>query len=590
MPFDAFVLNAVAQEITKRIVKPAARLSRIYQLNPTDLLLYFKTEHELPPLFFSIHAQRGRIHFTDRQYSHPPTPPPFCMLIRKHLNNGVIFSLEQPPLERVLYLNFAVFNESGKKVEKTLVAEIMGRHSNLVLLDSPVETKDERKILGVIRPVPPSLNRVRTLLPNHPYFSPPAQEKLHPYALDYRHFHQEVFRLQGQPTASALLKNLQGLSPFLAEEIAARAEVPIVTAAAAPLLWQKLQELIQLYAAQKWEPVLLYEKGEKPRDFTVIKPRQPVGEHSRTAPSISHILDEFYTYKEKETEKLDLGSLLTHHVELALKKVRKKESAQQQELEQAGQANYYRHCGDLLLMNLKQIPAKSREVELDNVFLGQGEKIRITLDPRLTPSLNAQRYFKRYRRASKAEKKVTTNLKQTQNEIAYLESVLFSLQKASGQTLKEIKGELQETGYLPVPPKPAETKRKVAFRPLKFTSSAGEEIYAGRNNRQNEYLVQRFAAREELWFHVKDLPGAHVIIRAAVPHEKTIKEAALLAAYFSRGSQSANVPVDYTQIKNVRRLPGGKPGLVTYNNYRTLFVTPDPQNMKNLLAQKTPAE
>ena len=584
MAFDAFVLSAVAGEIEEKIIKTGARLNRIYQLNPTDLLLYFKGEQEVQPLFISIHTQRGRIHFTNRHYSHPPSPPPFCMLSRKHLGNGVLVSVEQPPLERYLYLNFLALNESGKKVDKTLVVEIMGRRSNVILLDRPGEKK-ERVILGVLKPVPPSINRVRTLLPHYTYSPPPVQEKLHPYALDYEHFQQEMNRLEGQPAPKALLENFRGFSPFLAEEIAARAKTPIISPGAACILWQKLQEILQIYEEKKWEPTLLYDKEKKPLDCSVVKPRQATGNHCRSFNSISSILDELYEYKEKEEERQNLFAMLTRNVEQAVKKTRKKETVQLLELEAAGKADYYRQCGELILMNLKDIPARSREVELENIFSEQGGMIKISLDPRLSPPLNAQRYFRKYRKARQGEKKISGNLEQTRREISYLESVLFSLQKADLQTLREIKEELEETGYLPVPQKSRYPKQTAVFNPLKFISSRGEEIFVGRNNRQNEYLVQRFAAGTELWFHVKDLPGAHVIVRPGVPHEKTIHEAALLAAYFSRGAHSSKVPVDYTQVKNVRRLPGGKPGMVTYTNYKTLYVTPDEQNLRPLLAQ-----
>lgn len=588
MPFDAFVMNAVAQEIEEKIIKTGARVHKIYQLNPTDLLLYFKGEKVLQTLFFSIHPHRGRIHFTNRHFSHPPSPPPFCMQLRKHLSNGVLVSIKQPPLERVLYLIFEVFNESGKKTKKTLAAEIMGRHSNLILLDSPAEKK-EQEILGVLKPIPSSINRVRTLLPHRPYFPPPIQEKLHPYALDYEHFRQEIIRLQGQPTARVLLENLQGLSPFLAEEIAARAKAPYISARAVEPLWEKLQEVLQIYAEKKWEPALLYDKEKIPFDFTVVKPMRPGNCYFRLSASISEILDEFYEYKEKEEEKKSLLSSLNRHVEQALKKSLKKEETQLKELETSEKADYYRQCGELILMNITQIPPGARAVELDNIFLEQSEKIKIALDPQLSASLNAQRYFKKYRKARQGKKKIIENLKKTRREIAYLESVLFSLQKADLQSLREIKDELEETGYLPAPQKPrAPQKKSFAFKPLKFISSEGEEILVGRNNRQNEYLVRHFAAKTELWFHVKDIPGAHVIVRSASPLDKTIKEAALLAAYFSRAAHSSNVPVDYTQVKNVHRLPGGKPGMVTYSNYKTLYVTPDRQILSPLLAQQLP--
>ena len=582
MPFDSFVLGAIAREIKEKIIETGARLNKVYQLNPTDLLLYFKTGSKAKTLFFSIDTQKARIHFTEHHYNHPPTPPPFCMLMRKHLSNGELVSLEQPLLERAIYLNFAVFNEKGEKVIKTLAAEIMGRHSNLILLDSPDEN-NKRKITGVLKPIPPFRNRVRTLLPNHIYLPPPAQEKLHPLALDFEHFSQEMARLQNQPTARALLRNLQGLSPFLAKEIAARAESSNISSEAVKLLWQKLQEILDVYTGEKWEPTLLYDEMKNPIDFSAVNPKQTIGDHRRTSASMSDILDEFYEYTEKKEEKQNLTALLFRQTKQALEKTQKRKRPAK-ELDAAGKAEYYLHCGELILMNLK-IPLRSRKIELNNILSEQSEKIKIALDPQLSPSSNAQRYFKKYRRARQAEKKIAERLKQTRREIAYLDNVLFSLQKSDLQSLKEIKDELEETGYLPVAKKSRHPKKGVSFNFLKFSSSEGEEIFVGRNNRQNEYLVQNFAAKSHLWLHVKEMPGAHVIVRSTCPHESTIKEAALLAAHFSRGARSSNVPVDYTTVKNVRRLPGGKPGMVTYNNYKTLYVTPDEKNMGYLLKQ-----
>jgi predicted ribosome quality control (RQC) complex YloA/Tae2 family protein len=579
--FDAFVLNAVAQEIEEDIIKNGGRLSKVYQLNSREMLLYFKGEVPLQPLFISINAQRGRINFTGRHFSHPLTPPPFCMLVRKHLVNGLLISLEQPPLERVLYLHFTVLNSRGKRVQKTLAVEIMGRHSNLVLLDTPDEEKNQM-ILGALKPIPSSLNRYRVLLPHNVYFPPPPQEKLHPYALNHEHFCQEIRRLQGQPTARALLENLQGLSPFLTAEIAARAGSSCLSADDSSVLWQKLQELMGIYQERKWEPTLFLDQKKQPYDYHVLKPVQSLPGDQRTFSSVSTLLDEFYTYQEKEEEKKNLFLLLSRVAEQTLKKSKRKENNQLQELARATKADFYRQCGELLLINLNQIPKKSREVYLKNAFLEKEDYIRINLDPQISPSLNAQRYFRKYRKARQGEKKIAAQLQKTRQGITYLESVLFALEKANLAVLKEIKDELVATGYLPVPKKSSAKKTNKKLFPLKFISSQGEEILAGQNNLQNEYLVQRLAAKTDLWLHVKDMPGAHIIIKAEHPQEETIEEAALLAAYFSRGAYSSNVPVDYTQVKNVRRL-GNKPGMVTYSNFKTRYVTPHEEKLRPFL-------
>lgn len=577
MAFDAFVLNAVAREIEENIIKKRGRLSRVYQVNSQEVLLYFRGEVPLQPLFISIHAQRGRVNLTDRHFHHPLTPPPFCMLARKHLVNGLLVAWEQPLLERVLYLHFSVLNASGQRVQKTLAVEIMGRHSNLILLDTPDE-ENKQIILGALKPIPSSINRYRVLLPHHIYLPPPPQEKLHPYALSYEHFFQEIDRLQGRPAARALLENLQGFSPFLTAEIAARAGSTDLTAADAPVLWRKMQELIEIYQKGKWEPILFLDQKNRPADYHVLRSAQLPPGNQHLSPSISALLDEFYIFQEKKGEKKTLFAMLTKVVEQTLKKSRRKEKNQLRELASSAKADFYRQCGELLLINLKQVPKNSKEIRLKNAFQEKEEYIKIKLNPQISPSLNAQRYFRKYRKARQGEKKIAAQLRKTRQEITYLESVFFALEKAGLEVLQEIKEELMATGYLSGPQKTPAKKTNKKLLPLKFVSSQGEEILAGQNNLQNEHLVHHLAAKTDLWLHIKDLPGAHVVVKSAEPRQDTIAEAALLAAYFSRGAHSSNVPVDYTQVKNVRRL-GNKPGMVTYSNFKTMYVTPQEEKL-----------
>lgn len=582
MPYDVFVLKAVAAEMEKKLVRAKARVTKTFQINPTDVLILFRSELGNSTLFISIHPTRGRVNLTERHYSRPPSPTPFAMLLRKHLLGSKLLSIRQPPLERVLYLDFVLANDGDRETQKTLVAEIMGRHSNLILLDKLEEGKGQR-ILGALKHMPPAANRYRTILPNYTYYPPPLQEKLHPFALDFNHFQQEMSRLCGSEAEKALLENIQGLSPFLAREIVSRAGVSSASPKTAQALWEKLQELLEIYTGDLWEPVLFFDKEEKPLDFSAIRPHQSLPGRTRYFDSISQLLDEFYAYKEKVEEKERLRLFLTQQAQRALQRSKKKEKIQLTELERAKKAEHFRLLGELLLINLKDIPEKCREVELENIWSEKGEKIKIPLDPSISPSSNAQRYFRNYRKAKQGEQKISTQLKRTRQEIAYWENVLFSLEKADLQTLREIQQELVEEGYLPSVQKPKPSVQAALSKPLKFLSSQGEEIYVGRNNRQNEYLSLRFAAKTDYWFHVKDMPGAHVILKSAAPDEESIKEAALLAAYFSRGTHSSNVPVDYTQVKNLRRPPGAPPGMLVYDNYRTIFVTPDEKALEHFL-------
>lgn len=582
MPFDAFVLNAVADEITNKLINSGQRVNKIYQINK-ELIITFRGENYSPSLYFSVHPQRYRIHFTRRHYAHPPVPPDFCMLLRKHLLNGVLTSLEQPPLERVLYLHFSAPNREGKEVIKTLVLETMGRHSNLILLDT-VSGGNTRTILGALKPVAPSINRRRTILPHYNYTPPPLQDKLHPFALSYDAFIEEISRFEGQQAESVLIKSIQGISPFLSREIIARAGVSLVSKESARRIWNALEELIQIYSSGFWEPTLLCDNEGNPADFSAFKPLQSFNGHFRFVPSISSLLDEFYAYREKKEGEKNLRSILNHHVDQALKKSRRKEKVQSEELEEAKKADRFKLLGDLIILNLKTIPQKTMEIYLDNLYSPGREKIKVNLDPQLSPALNAQRYFKKYRKARQGEKQISARLAQTRQEIAYLESVRFSLEKADLPTLQEIKEELEETGFLPARKKHPLQKKTGHFNPLKYYASQGEEILIGRNNRQNEHLVHKFAAKTDLWLHVKDMPGAHVIIRSVNPSPETIREAALLAAYYSKGAGSSNVAVDYTFVKNIKRHPAGQPGMVIYTNFKTIFVTPEEQLLRPLLA------
>jgi predicted ribosome quality control (RQC) complex YloA/Tae2 family protein len=583
MPFDAFVLNAVSKEIEKEIINKKARINKISQLNKTDLLLIFRGETLPDSLFISIHPEYARINLTKRHYVSPKSPPPFCMLLRKHLSGGSLASFRQPPLERVLYLVFNVTNEYGKPVQKTLVVEIMGRYSNLILLDEPNQ-EQKQVILGAMKQIPPALNRFRTVLPKHIYVPPPLQDKLHPYALNFVYFKQLITGEEGRPAPKVLLENIQGLNPFLAREISVRAGAENATLAAAPLLWQSLDEMLNIYQDGNWEPTLICDGNKIPLDYAAIKPKQQ-DPHSLSAfGSMSQLLDDFYEHKEKTQKRSALFHLLSNHLQQALKKTSKKEKIQSAELQKAKTADRDRLCGELLLSNLKKIPAGAKEICLENIY-EEGQAIKVTLDPRLSPSQNAQRYFKKYRKARQGIKKINKQLKQTQDELKYLESVIFTLEKADLQALQEIKTELEETGLLLKSKKeaqPTPSKKKTPFKPLCFIASEGEEIYVGQNNRENEYLSLHFAGKEDLWLHVKDLPGSHVIVKSENPSQKTILEAALLTAYYSRAANSSNVAIDYTKVKHVKRHPAGKPGMVIYINHRTIFVTPEEETLQHL--------
>lgn len=581
MPFDAFALGCVAGELSEKLISTRARISKIYQPGPAELLFHFRGELKAYLLLLSAHPARARIHFTSRHFSNPPAPPPFCMLLRKYLTGAAVSSLEQPPLERMLKIHFRTINPQGGEGQKTLVAEIMERRSNLILLDAP-DAEGKQIILGAVKAIPPFLNRYRTILPHHVYVPPPVQDKFHPLALDYNFFMEECARDEGREISEFLLDKLRGFSPFAASEIAARTGRKTISREAAPLIWHKMQELLQATLDQCWEPTMLCDETGRPRDYFSFAPVQTGTAILRPYHSISVLLDEFYHFREKHEEKENLKQLILRQIQHFLQKSRKKAKNQLNELDQAGKAEQYRLHGELLKLHLQMVPEKATAVRLPNVYGKEGDTEMISLEPYLSPSANAQRYFKKYRKAVNATKEISARLAATRQEIQYLESVLFSTENGEWQELEEIKAELEEAGYLPRRKQPAGQGKSSSFRPLQYQSLGGEEIFVGRNNRQNDLLLRR-AAATDLWFHVKDMPGAHVILKGPQPGEEAMETAALLAAGHSRGAHSANVPVDYTAVRNVRRIPGAGPGMVTYTGYRTLFVTPDQEKLAALL-------
>ncbi|HAP32574.1 MAG TPA: hypothetical protein DCQ14_05945 [Firmicutes bacterium] len=581
MPFDAFVLHCVAGELEEKLIPVRAKISKISQPDPNELLIHFRSENKNYILLLSVNAARARIHLTSRHFQSPPAPPSFCMLLRKHLTGASILSFEQVPLERVLKIHFRAINMRGQETQKTLVAELMERRSNLILLDEPA-ADGKQSILGAIKAVPPFMNRFRTILPHHTYVPPPSQDKAHPLAMDYNFFAMEAAREQGKPTTEFLLEKLRGISPFLAREITARAGINLLSAEAWPKLWQAVQELLLLYTEKKWEPTLLCNSKGEPLDFAPFLPKQAGGAFLRQFSSMSELLDEFYLYREKSEAKKNLQQMIIRQVNHYITKARKKENTQLAELESAGKGEYYRLCGELLKLNLHAVSEKVSTVYLPNLYSKEAETVKITLEPYLSPSENVQRYFKKYRKAASATKKISASLTATREEINYLESILYSAEKCDWQELQEIRLELEDGEYLPRLAKSPLQGNNPAAKPHKFIAAGGEEILVGRNNRQNELLL-RHADPADLWFHAKEMPGAHVILKGRKAGKEGIEAAAMLAAIHSRGARSANVPVDYTQVMNIHRIPGAKPGMVTYTGQRTIFITPDHEKLNELL-------
>lgn len=583
MPFDATVLTALKPELDRL---SGSRVLKVYQPARLELVLTLRLEGENVRLLLSAHPERARLHITTRPQANPLTPPAFCMYLRRHLEGARLTGVRRPPGERIVGLKFEGRDELGERVQLELIAEIMGKHSNIILVSNA-----SGLILEAIKHVMEEVNRFREVLPGLPYRNPPTLEKPLLEDLTELAFYSKL-QAQKNEVAKALVGTVAGFSPLLAREVVARAgldeKLNVKEASRADLekLWQALTELRDQIVNGRWSPtVYLSPEGQvlevAPFPLTLLGafPRE-------TFPTMSAALDFFYAKKEEEERFTTTRQNLLSWLKRAQERVEKKLGLHLETVREASSSEKYRHFGELLLANAYRIPAGAPEVELED--WETGAPVRIPLDPRLTPAQNAQVYFRRFAKAKKTLLAAREQAARDREELNYLESVALALEEAEDLAdLEEIKAELEKEGYLKKPEanragRPVQQPRS---QPLTFYSSAGWTILVGRNNRQNDRLTLRQAQPEDLWFHVKDIPGAHVVVRCPdgkLPPEETIYEAAFLAAYYSRARHSSQVPVDYTQCRHVRKPAGARPGLVFYDHQRTLYVTPAEEKIKAL--------
>jgi len=583
MAFDALSLRAVAGELKDTVI--GSRITKIYQPVSTEIEFLLHKQGTNRRLLLSAHAQNARVHLTTTVRTNPPAPPMFCMLLRKHLEGGVLVSAEQPGLERVLTLAVTGENEIGERTTKLLVTEMMGKHSNIILVN-----RETNAIIDSLRRVSHAVSRVREILPGRPYTPPPTQERADPLALDAAAFLSLLRENAEQETIwQRLVRSLTGLSPLQAKEIVVRAGLSPAAPAAALTepeqagLAATLAEFYTAVQAGDFQPSLAVDR--QTGTFLAYSPfrlAQYPPEDQVTAASMNELLNTYYSAAGQE-DKLGLArQAILRVVAAALSRCRKKQTLLAEDLAKAENADSLQLAGELILANIHRLRRGDAELTATNYHDPVQAPVSITLDPRLTPAENAQRYFKQYGKAKKSLEILLRHQEDTQNEIDYLENVETLAEQAGSLTeLADIRQELVEQGYLKAPAsRPGERiKANERSEPHRFTTTDGFTVLAGRNNKQNDRLTLREAGPEDIWLHTQKIPGSHVVIRSQggrpVP-ETTLLEAAALAAYYSKARASTNVPVDYTAVKYVRKPRGAKPGMVIYDHQRTLFVNPHP--------------
>lgn len=560
MSFDGIFTYGMTNELQETLT--GGRISKIHQPYKHELIFHIRSKGKNHKLLLSAHPSYARVQLTEHHDDNPSEPPMFCMLLRKHLEGGFIERFEQIGLDRVIVLHVRSRNEIGDEQTRKLYIEIMGRHSNLILVEDETE-----QIIDGLKHLSPSVNSYRTVLPGHQYLLPPAQQKLNPFDVTKEDILKHL-RFQEGKIANQIVDTFSGVSPLFAKEAVHRAGLANQETIPSTLL-----EMFQLIQAHSFTPQLTRKDG---KEYFYLLELQHVDGDMKTFDSLSELLDRFYFGKAERDRVKQQAADLERFVVNEKKKNENKLKKLTRTLEESQNAHKYQLYGELLTANIYAIKKGDKEATVINYYDEDGGEITIPLKTNKTPSENAQAYFTKYQKAKNAVEAVNEQIERTHEEIVYFDELIQQLSSASPKDLEEIREELVEGKYLrPKQKRNAKKKKPSAIQLEAYESSQGVPILVGKNNKQNEYLTTKAAARDDIWLHTKDIPGSHVVIRHKAPDEQTLLEAAQIAAYFSKAKESSSVPVDYTKIRHVKKPNGAKPGFVTYDQQQTLFVTPD---------------
>lgn len=578
MPLDAICLRAVLHELRPQLI--GARIDKVQQPARDQIVLLLRGNLRL---LLNAGANQPRIQLTNILRDNPAQPPMFCMLLRKHLVGARVLAIEQPDLERMVILTLQCTDEFGEISRKQLVLECMGRRSNLVLLDA------QGRIVECLRRVDADLSAARQLLPGLFYRLPTPLDKLS--LLTQEDDSIALARRGGEEEAAVdkwVLDHYTGISPLIARELAFRAggatdvRFGALNGAQRETLAQEFADTASAIKEDRYTPVILYRDG-KPVDFTYRLIAQYGAETQvETREDFSSMLDEFYDARERQELSARRGRELAHAASIARDRMARKAENLKRDYAATQKRDEFRLRGDLITANLYRMKGGERVLQAENYYEDGCPLIDIPLDPLLTPQQNAAKNYKQYNKLKTAEFHLREQIEKAENERAYLESVLQELAQAeTEQEFNEIRRELQETNYLKKSSGKKEQKR--AFAPRTFKTSGGFEVLVGRSNVQNDQLTKK-SDKRDYWFHTQHIHGSHVILRCAglTPGDEDLREAAMLAAYFSQAKESSGVPVDYCPVKFVKKPAGARPGMVTYDNYRTLYVTPEEGLAKKL--------
>ncbi len=586
MSYDGITTRSVVHELSSLLI--GGRIDKIYQQEKDELLIQIYNNAKNYKLLLSASSNNPRLYLTKESKKNPLSPPMFCMLLRKHINSSIILDIKQYKMDRVVVITLTGFDELGNKKNRELIIEIMGKHSNIILVD-----KESNIILDSIKRVPLSISRVRQILPGLQYSFIDIDEKSNPLELNLKKFISNFEQAnKNQSLLKFLYGSYMGLSPLISREICFLANLePSRTIMSTDKdtilkLYNSLNIIMTRVNNHKYEPMYIsnIDTGEIIAFYPF--PLKQYGEISFTKLfSISELLD--YVYSKRDTfdrvtqKSAHFKKVLINRLERAKKKLAK----QKEDLLKSKDREKYKIYADLLQSNLHKIPKGESEALLENYYDENLKNLLIPLDNRISPAQNAQNYYKKYAKLKTANRLLEKQIPETQFEIDYIEHAIMSIENSTNvEDLEEIKEELVASGYIKIKNKSRKKPKKKTPKALQFISSDNFNIYVGKNSKQNEFLTMKMAKKEDLWFHTKGIPGSHVIVKTEgkeVP-EQTMIEASILAAYYSSGRNSSSVEVDYTEKKHVRKPKKAKTGMVIYENQKTLMVNPQLLKSQNI--------
>lgn len=548
---------------TKKMVESLQNLvsGRIHKINQPEndtIIMVVRQNRKNHQLLLSIHPSFSRLQITDKKYDNPFNPPMFARVFRKHLEGGFIENIRQVGNDRRVEIDIKSKDEIGDTMHRTIILEIMGKHSNLILVD------ENRKIIEGFKHLTPNTNQYRTVMPGFEYEAPPSQNKLNPYEISGQEALKYIDFNAGK-ISKQLLNSFEGFSPLITNEIVSRRQ--FMTQDTLPEAYDEVM------AETTLTPTPVFHKNHETgkEDFYFMKLNQfydDVVEYD----SLNDLLDRYYDARGERERVKQRANDLVRFVQQQLQKQQNKLSKLIDEYESAKDKETQQLYGELITANIYRIKQGDESVTALNYYTG--EEVNIPLNPTKSPSVNAQYYYKQYNRLKTREHELDHQIQLTKENIDYFSNIEQQLEHITVDDIDDIRDELADQGFMKQR-KNTKKKKNAQIQLQTYRSSDGDTILVGKNNKQNDYLTNKKAQKSHIWFHTKDIPGSHVVILNDSPSDETIKEAAMLAGYFSKAGNSGQIPVDYTEIRNVHKPSGAKPGFVTYDNQKTLYATPD---------------